>query len=203
VDLLCTSLGGKLAERFRKVGDRHTRWKGIDFWTDGYEALYEPPPQPPAEAEAEASELATTSSTVPVPKDSVVYLTADSTNVIDEITQGTTYIIGGLVDHNRYKVCLVNDLSLLVLSFAGLIGVCFGEKNLCLEHAEAQGLRHAQLPLGVYLSAMSTRKVLTVNHVRHFRRGRNRYSEHIFLSRYSISYYSGSNIAIGRWRSSR
>jgi hypothetical protein len=37
---------------------------------------------------------------------------------------------------------------------------------LCLEHAEAMGLRHGQLPLGVYLSSMPTRKVLTVNHVR-------------------------------------
>jgi tRNA (guanine9-N1)-methyltransferase len=93
VDLLCTSLGGRLAERFHTVGgDRHTRWKGIEFWTAGYEALYEPPPP-----EASTSVSA-------VPKDSVVYLTADSPNVIDEIEEGTTYIIGGIVDHNRYKV---------------------------------------------------------------------------------------------------
>lgn len=39
------------------------------------------------------------------PRDSVIYLTADSPNEITELEEGMTYVIGGIVDHNRYKVC--------------------------------------------------------------------------------------------------
>lgn len=38
------------------------------------------------------------------PKDSVIYLTADSQDELTELKEGETYIIGGIVDHNRYKV---------------------------------------------------------------------------------------------------
>lgn len=40
----------------------------------------------------------------PVSRDCVVYLTADSTEVLEELKEGETYVIGGLCDHNRYKV---------------------------------------------------------------------------------------------------
>ena len=40
----------------------------------------------------------------PVSRDRVVYLTADSTEVLEELKEGETYVIGGLCDHNRYKV---------------------------------------------------------------------------------------------------
>jgi tRNA (guanine9-N1)-methyltransferase len=38
-------------------------------------------------------------------------------------------------------------------------------KNLCLNKAQASGIRAARLPIGRYLSSLSTRKVLTVNQV--------------------------------------
>lgn len=38
------------------------------------------------------------------PKDSIIYLTADSPDELTELKEGETYIIGGIVDHNRYKV---------------------------------------------------------------------------------------------------
>jgi tRNA (guanine9-N1)-methyltransferase len=50
-----------------------------------------------------------------------------------------TYIIGAIVDHNRYK-------------------------NLTLEKAEKQGIAHARLPIGGELK-MRMSKVLTVNQV--------------------------------------
>ncbi|CAD0196754.1 unnamed protein product [Chrysodeixis includens] len=73
------------------------------------------------------------------PKENIVYLTSESDNVIEKIEENTAYIIGGLVDHNKYK-------------------------GLCLKIAEEQGIRHAQLPLDKYIN-MKTRKVLTIDHV--------------------------------------
>ncbi|KAH9833792.1 guanine-1-methyltransferase-domain-containing protein [Rhodofomes roseus] len=72
------------------------------------------------------------------PKESVVYLTADSQDELTELKEGETYIIGGICDHNRYK-------------------------NLCFDKAESSGIRSARLPIGTYLASLKTRKVLTVN----------------------------------------
>lgn len=43
-----------------------------------------------------------------------------------------------------------------------------GEKlqNLCFELAQEIGVEHAQLPIGIYMEEMKSRKVLTVNQVR-------------------------------------
>jgi tRNA (guanine9-N1)-methyltransferase len=68
-----------------------------------------------------------------------VYLTAESTNVLQTLDDDTVYVIGGLVDHNRLK-------------------------GVCHERAVERGIATAQLPIAEYL-AMSSRKVLTVNHV--------------------------------------
>lgn len=37
-------------------------------------------------------------------KSDIIYLTADSPNVLDKLEDGKVYIIGALVDHNAYKV---------------------------------------------------------------------------------------------------
>ncbi|KAJ3069957.1 tRNA (guanine(9)-N(1))-methyltransferase [Podochytrium sp. JEL0797] len=71
--------------------------------------------------------------------DNIVYLTADSETVLEELDETKAYIIGGIVDRNRYK-------------------------NLCFDRAEAAGLKTAQLPIGEYIK-MASRKVLTVNQV--------------------------------------
>lgn len=39
-----------------------------------------------------------------VARDRVVYLTADSPNVLESLTEHDTYVLGGIVDKNRYKV---------------------------------------------------------------------------------------------------
>ncbi|KAJ3372716.1 tRNA (guanine(9)-N(1))-methyltransferase [Allomyces arbusculus] len=70
-------------------------------------------------------------------RSSLVYLTADSPNVLTHLEPGTTYVIGGIVDHNRHK-------------------------RLCLDRANKDGVKHAQLPIGEFV-ALNSRKVLTIN----------------------------------------
>ncbi|KAH7674346.1 tRNA (guanine9-N1)-methyltransferase protein [Dioscorea alata] len=72
-------------------------------------------------------------------KESLVYLTADAETVLDELDPQKTYIIGGLVDRNRWK-------------------------GITMKKATDQGIQSAKLPIGSYLK-MSSSQVLTVNQV--------------------------------------
>lgn len=75
-----------------------------------------------------------------VAQSTVVYLTGDSPNILHSLEPNHTYVLGGIVDRNRYKL-------------------------LCLDKAERLGIQHAQLPIGEALPELKTRKVLTVNQV--------------------------------------
>lgn len=55
-----------------------------------------------------------------------MYLTADSENTVDVLDPSKAYIIGGIVDRNRYK-------------------------NLTLDKANKDGIAHARLPLGNFI----------------------------------------------------
>lgn len=72
-------------------------------------------------------------------KEHLVYLTADSENILDELDLTKTYIVGGLVDRNRWK-------------------------GITMKKAKEQGIQTAKLPIGDYLK-MSSSQVLTVNQV--------------------------------------
>ncbi|KAF7803879.1 tRNA (guanine(9)-N1)-methyltransferase [Senna tora] len=72
-------------------------------------------------------------------KENLVYLTADSDNVLEELDLKKFYIIGGLVDRNRWK-------------------------GITMKKAEAQGIQTAKLPIGNFMK-MSSSQVLTVNQV--------------------------------------
>nr|CDJ94394.1 tRNA (guanine-N1-)-methyltransferase domain containing protein [Haemonchus contortus] len=69
----------------------------------------------------------------------IIYLTADSDNVLTKLDEAKVYVIGGLVDHNS-------------------------QKGLCYELAVKAGYGHARLPIDEFVQ-MKTRKVLTINHV--------------------------------------
>jgi tRNA (guanine9-N1)-methyltransferase len=56
----------------------------------------------------------------------LVYLTADSENIIKELDPAKAYIIGGIVDRNRYK-------------------------HLTLNKANSEGIQHAKLPIGEFV----------------------------------------------------
>ncbi|CAI4223795.1 unnamed protein product [Auanema sp. JU1783] len=69
----------------------------------------------------------------------IIYLTAESENVLSTLDDSKVYVIGGIVDHNS-------------------------QKGLCFELAKQKGYGHARLPIDEFVS-MKTRKVLTINHV--------------------------------------
>ena len=69
----------------------------------------------------------------------VVYLCAESENVLSTFDDNKIYVIGGFVDHNAHK-------------------------GLAYERAKAVGFQHARLPIDKFFT-IATRKVLTVCHV--------------------------------------
>jgi len=162
--LLVSAFSGRLKEAYSKRKD-HLNWKGVEWWEDGFEKLYENEENVGAKEEEEGAE-GVPNAIVPIegeregpgklssvklgvyagrpqstaPKSSLIYLTGDSPNVLSSIEPNHTYILGGIVDRNRHKF-------------------------LCLNKANELGIQHAQLPIGQYLPEMATRKVLTVNQV--------------------------------------
>lgn len=67
-------------------------------------------------------------------KENLVYLTADAETVLEELDPKKIYIVGGLVDRNRWK-------------------------GITMKKAKDQGIQSAKLPIGNYLK-MSTSQVL-------------------------------------------
>lgn len=80
VSLRVTSLNGRLLQRLQTaINSQHLRWKNVKFSDTDYEITDEN-------------------------RGDLIYLTADSPDTVEDLEAGKTYIIGGIVDRNRYKV---------------------------------------------------------------------------------------------------
>lgn len=119
VKLRVSSFNKRLRERFENTLPDYTKWKNICF--EGNETLDELLPSDSPQ------------------RSRVIYLTADTDNELEELKDGDTYIIGGIVDKNRHK-------------------------NLCLEKANKLGISVARLPIGKFIK-MNGRQVLATSHV--------------------------------------
>lgn len=64
-------------------------------------------------------------------KENLVYLTADAETVLEELDPKRIYIVGGLVDRNRWK-------------------------GITMKKAKEQGIQTAKLPIGNYLKMSSS-----------------------------------------------
>ncbi|KAJ9075504.1 tRNA methyltransferase 10, variant 2 [Entomophthora muscae] len=78
VGIHVTSHTEKIKEWFDTKAKESVNWQGIDFHEKPYEEVFA--------------------------KEDLVYLTADSDNVISTLDETKVYIIGGIVDKNRHKV---------------------------------------------------------------------------------------------------
>ena len=123
--LLFTGLNGRTFVRLEGMSNAaYKRWKDTEWWHESYERLWKGTQgegATPVAAEAKSNTLLdqTTNSDEQKPsqaevpqmasQDSVVYLTADSSDELTELKEGETYIIGGICDHNRYKVSLATS----------------------------------------------------------------------------------------------
>ncbi|KAF9057861.1 guanine-1-methyltransferase-domain-containing protein [Panaeolus papilionaceus] len=159
--LIFSSLNGRTFERLESLGEAsYKRWASTTWWTSGYEQLWiaeesnnvptvptldlpeavATPENNDASASIPTSKIESKSDIHTYPRDKIVYLTADTDEELTELLPDEIYIIGGIVDHNRYK-------------------------NLCFSKAKESGVRTACLPIGRFLASLPTRKVLTVNQV--------------------------------------
>ncbi|WFD36883.1 tRNA (guanine(9)-N(1))-methyltransferase [Malassezia cuniculi] len=134
-------VGKHMEEKSLATWRRWSRVKLVE--KGGIEALWTRSPSEATDAAAGETEAGSWAQWTPCDKSQVIYLTADTDETISEMEPGMTYVIGGIVDRNRYK-------------------------NLCAKKAAALGLQMRRLPIDpAFLGGqgMSSRKVLTVNQV--------------------------------------
>lgn len=196
VKVLYSSFSGRLRQRMESIGSTHEKWKGIEYWEEPYEGLWqaaeETVKQPEAgageEGEGEKNAVASSSKITigaeagkprsTCARSDVVYLTGDSPNIITSFESNKTYILGGIVDRNRYKM-------------------------LCYDKAVAQGVAHAALPIAEFMPEMKTRYVLTVNQASPILTSFDlwRADEETIFDRSLKSCSNGVRWETGKWRS--
>jgi tRNA (guanine9-N1)-methyltransferase len=106
----------------------YRRWSNTQWWTEGYDRLWLAEGTSTAQATVTSNEeehenhvasgaqppINEVNSDPEAIRQTVVYLTADSEEELTELKPDETYIIGGICDHNRYKVATTLASFLLV-----------------------------------------------------------------------------------------
>ncbi|KAJ4365600.1 tRNA (guanine(9)-N(1))-methyltransferase [Neocucurbitaria cava] len=150
--LALSSFGGKMKERFDGIlAQQYTSWKGFRFFEEDFVDVAQKSKEwmadakggevagalKPLEENKTSGEQGNTEGTAE--EGEIVYLSAESDNVLTHLKPNSTYIIGGLVDKNRHK-------------------------GICHKRAVSRGIKTAKLPIGEFLE-MNSRQVLVTNHV--------------------------------------
>ncbi|KAF2666727.1 hypothetical protein BT63DRAFT_415836 [Microthyrium microscopicum] len=149
--LAVSSFGGRLQERFDVLlKKQYQHWRGVHFLTDDVKDVAKKAEEWMKDTVHESGgviEASAADMEAPEEEDKrkgwesakMIYLSADSSNVLTTLSPNTCYVVGGLIDRNRHK------------------GHCF-------KRARTAGITTARLPIGEYIQ-LSSRKVLTTNHV--------------------------------------
>ena len=146
--LAISSFGGHLKERFDTLlSGNHRSWRGVRFLDGDFVAaagqakawMQAPEGGTLAGALSRTGTLNHDSSSEEAGSGETIYLTSDSPNTLSTLKPYSIYIIGGLVDKNRYK-------------------------GICYKKAMEAGVQTAKLPIGDYMR-MNSRFVLATNHV--------------------------------------
>lgn len=110
LQILSTSFNGRLADRMvNRLEAQHTRWTRMSFTEAGLDDVIAPAPAAAAAHDivsSEGQETVTAEDPNPFRGQEFIYLSADSDNELETLSENQTYIIGGIVDRNRYKVSL-------------------------------------------------------------------------------------------------
>ena len=114
-NIFLSKLGGKTQENLNNICGFPDNWLAceVDREQKGYENIFD--------------------------KNKLIYLSADSPNVLEEIEDDKVYILGGIVDRNRHK-------------------------NVTYQKAMRQNIHTARFPLRKFCSINSGSHILTVNH---------------------------------------
>lgn len=116
--LVFTSVNGRTHQRLESLGGAsYKRWANTTWMSESYEHLWKDSTSAHSTkvtvegevhtAPASALEQMISCPTDPSPtiaQNTFVYLTADTEDELTELKPNETYIIGGICDHNRYKV---------------------------------------------------------------------------------------------------
>ena len=123
-----TSINGRLKERFdNKLNGEYLKFSRMEWRSEDVNDMRTSPARTQEEwtqfsqskkktqnaASSPAVDLSSTPLRNPFEGQEYVYLSADAEDELETLQENETYIIGGIVDRNRYKVCPCQQISVV------------------------------------------------------------------------------------------